>query len=171
VVDLGAPFAIVLTVLFVRNRFLFTTKWIEQGDAAANSIRIQQAMHFTLLVGNYSVRGSVIPAGVHVRSGLRPVAVRVRLHVVPTAWNAHLLAVFVLNSALLALAVGIVYGWARSLRAAAACFAVVLVFGAVHPTAINSDWMPYMYSSCTASSSSRRRRSRRGTSGTCGSSR
>ena len=27
------------------------------------------------------------------------------LHVVPTAWNAHLLAVFVLNSALLALVV------------------------------------------------------------------
>src|SRR6202007_157393 len=37
------------------------------------------------------------------------------LHVVPTAWNAHVLAVFVLDSAFLGLAVLIVYGWTRSL--------------------------------------------------------
>ncbi|MGA2827974.1 MAG: hypothetical protein ABSF03_17880 [Streptosporangiaceae bacterium] len=142
----AAPFAIVLTVLFVRNRFLFTTKWIEQGDAAANSIRIQQAMHFTLLVGNYSREGFSHPGPAYMYvQAFGQWLFESGLHVVPTAWNAHLLAVFVLNGALLALAVGIVYGWARSLRAAAACFAVVLVFGAVHPTAINSDWMPYMY--------------------------
>ena len=67
------------------------------------------------------------------------------LHLVPTAWNAHLLAVFALNSAILALAVLIVYGWARSLRAAAACFAVILILGAVHPPTVSSDWMPHLY--------------------------
>ena len=39
-----APFALVLTVLVVRSRFLFTASFYEQGDAGANSILIQQAM-------------------------------------------------------------------------------------------------------------------------------
>ena len=52
-----APFALVLTVLVVRSRFLFTASFYEQGDAGANSILIQQAMHGTLLIGNYSREG------------------------------------------------------------------------------------------------------------------
>jgi hypothetical protein len=142
----AAPFAVLLTVLFARNRFLFTTKFYEQGDAAANSIRIQQAMHFTLLIGNYSREGFSHPGPAYMYAqAFGQWLFLSGLHVVPTAWNAHLLAVFVLNSAVLALTVTMVYGWTRSLRAAAACFAVILVFGAVHPPAINSDWMPYMY--------------------------
>jgi len=142
----AAPFAVLLTVLLVRNRFLFTAPFIEQGDAAANSIRIQQAMHFTLLVGNYSREGFSHPGPAYMYvQAFGQWLFYYGLHVVPAAWNAHLLAVFVLNSALLALTVLIVYGWTRSLRAAAACVAVIGVFGAVHPPAINSDWMPYMY--------------------------
>ena len=142
----AAPFAVLLTVLLVRNRFLFTQRFYEQGDAAANSIRIQQAMHFTLLVGNYSREGFSHPgpAYMYVQAFGQWLFLSA-LHVVPTAWNAHLLAVFVLNSALLALAVLIVYGWTRSVRGAAASAAVIAVFGAVHPPAINSDWMPYLY--------------------------
>ncbi len=142
----AAPFAVLLTVLGVRNRFLFTATFVEQGDAAANSIRIQQAMHFTLLVGNYSREGFSHPGPAYMYvQAFGQWLFQYGLHVVPAAWNAHLLAVFVLNSALLALVVSVVYGWTRSLRAAAACFAVILVFGAVHPPAINSDWMPYLY--------------------------
>ncbi len=142
----AAPFAVLLTVLLVRNRFLFTQRFYEQGDAAANSIRIQQAMHFTLLVGNYSREGFSHPGPAYMYAqAFGQWLFLSALHVVPTAWNAHLLAVFVLNSALLALAVLIVYGWTRSVRGAAACAAVIAVFGAVHPPAINSDWMPYLY--------------------------
>src|SRR5450755_950752 len=142
----AAPFAVLLTVLGVRNRFLFSTRLFEQGDAGANSIRIQRAMHFTLLVGNYSREGFSHPGPAYMYvQAFGQWLFESGLHVVPTAWNAHMLAIFVLNSALLALAVLIVYGWTRSLRAATACFAVVLVFGAVHAPAINSDWMPYMY--------------------------
>jgi hypothetical protein len=142
----AAPFVILLTLLLVRNRFVFTRRFYEQGDAAANSIRIQQAMHFTLLIGNYSREGFSHPgpAYMYVQAFGQWIFLSA-LHVVPTAWNAHLLAVFVLNSALLALAVLIVYGWTRSVRGAAACLAVIAVFGAVHPPAINSDWMPYLY--------------------------
>jgi hypothetical protein len=67
------------------------------------------------------------------------------LHLVPTAWNAHMLAVFALDSAFVAMAVGVVYGWTRSLRGAAACFAVFIAFAIAYPPIVNSDWMPYMY--------------------------
>ena len=142
----AAPFAALLTVLIARNRFLFTQPFYEQGDAGANSIRIQQAMHFTLLVGNYSREGFSHPGPAYMYAqAFGQWLFDDWLHVVPTAWNAHLLAVFVLNSAILALAVAVVYGWAGTVRAAAACFAVICVFGAMHPPAINSDWMPYLY--------------------------
>ena len=142
----AVPFAVLLAVLCARSPFLFSQKFYEQGDAGANSILIQQAMHFTLLVGNYSREqfNHPGPAYLYVQAFGQWIFFY-GLHLVPAAWNAHLLAVFVLNSAILALAVLIVYGWARSLRAAAACFAVILIFGAVHPSAVNSDWMPYLY--------------------------
>jgi len=51
------PFAVILAILCFPNRFLFTRRLYEQGDAGANSILITQAKHFTLLVGNYSREG------------------------------------------------------------------------------------------------------------------
>src|ERR1700693_4966754 len=50
----GVPFALVLTVLLVRNAFLFAAPEYEDADMGANSILIEQARRFTLLVGNYS---------------------------------------------------------------------------------------------------------------------
>ena len=41
--------------------------------------------------------------------------------------------------------VGVAYGWSRSLRGAAACFAVVAAFASVHPAVLSTDWMPYLY--------------------------
>ena len=109
----------------MRNRFLFTTRLYEQGDAGANSILIEQAKHFTLLVGNYSRErfNHPGPAFMYVQA-FGEYLFQNALHVVPTAWNAHMLAVFALDSGFVALAVGVVYGWTRSLRGAAACFAV-----------------------------------------------
>jgi len=65
--------------------------------------------------------------------------------VVPTAWNAHMLSVYALNSVFVALGVGVAYGWTRSVRGAAACFAVFIAFAIAYPPIVNSDWMPYMY--------------------------
>jgi hypothetical protein len=67
------------------------------------------------------------------------------LHVVPTAWNAHVLAVFALNSAFVAMVTGVAYGWTRSLRGAAVCLAVLLGFVATEPSILSLDWMPWMY--------------------------
>jgi hypothetical protein len=141
-----APFALVLAVLVVRSRFLFTASFYEQGDAGANSILIQQAMHGTLLIGNYSREGfnHPGPAYMYVQAAGQWLFFYA-LHLVPTAWNAHVLAVFVLNSAFVAMVTGMVYGWTRSLRGAAVVLAVLLGFIATEPQILSLDWMPWMY--------------------------
>jgi hypothetical protein len=140
------PFAVVLGVLLVRNAFLFSTPLYEDGDPGANSILIEQARRFTLLVGNYSREGfnHPGPAFLYVQSWGETLFWSV-LHVVPTAWNGELIAVFALNSLFAALVVGTCHGWAQSVRGAAAAFAVVLMLGAMHPSVFSNDWMPYVY--------------------------
>ena len=142
----AAPFALVLIVLVVRSRFLFTDRFYEDVDAGANSILIQQAMHFTLLIGNYSREGFSHPgpAYMYVQAAGQWLF-QYALHIVPTAWNAHVLAVFALNSAWVSMIIGVVYGWTRSLRGAAACLAVVLGLVATEPWILSYDWMPWMY--------------------------
>ncbi len=142
----AVPFAALFALLCVRNRFLFSTRLYEQGDGGANSILIEQAKHFTLLVGNYSRErfNHPGPAYMYVQA-LGEYLIQNALHLVPTAWNAHMLSVFALDCAFVALAVGVVYGWTRSLRGAAACLAVFTGFAIAYPPIVNSDWMPYMY--------------------------
>jgi hypothetical protein len=142
----AAPFALVLTVLVIRSRFLFTDRFYEDSDSGANSILIQQAMHFTLLIGNYSREGfnHPGPAFMYVQAAGQWLFLYA-LHLVPTAWNAHVLAVFALNSAFVAMITGVVYGWTRSLRGVAVCVAVILGFVATEPWILSYDWMPWMY--------------------------
>jgi hypothetical protein len=145
--SVAAASAVVLVVLLcVRNRFLFTTRLYEDADMGANSILIEQARHFTLLVGNYS-RDHFHhpgPAYMYVQAAGESLF-WAWLHVVPTAWNGQLLAAYALNAMFMALVIGIGYGWSRSLRGAAACFAVVVAFASVHPAVLSTDWMPYLY--------------------------
>ncbi len=140
------PFVLLFGLLCARNRFLFTTHLYEQGDSGADSILIEQAKHFTLLIGSYSREGFNHPGPAYMYvQALGEYLFLNALHVVPTAWNAHVLSVFALDSVFLALAVGVVYGWTRSLAGAAACFAVFIAFAVAYPPIVNSDWMPYMY--------------------------
>lgn len=135
-----------LALLCVRNRFLFTTRLHEDADMGANSILIEQARHFALLIGNYS-RDHFHhpgPAYLYVQAAGESLF-WAWLHLVPTAWNGQLLAVYALNAMFIALAVGVCYGWTGSLRGAAACFATVLALASMHPAVLSSDWMPYLY--------------------------
>ncbi len=141
-----AATAALAVLLCVRNRFLFSTRLYEDADMGANSILVEQARHFTLLVGNYS-RDHFHhpgPAYLYVMAAGESLF-WAWLHVVPTAWNGQLLAVYALNSLFAGLVAGMGYGWTRSLRGAAACFAAVLTLAAVHPAVLSSDWMPYLY--------------------------
>jgi len=142
----AASAAVLVVLLCVRNRFLFTTRLYEDADMGANSILIEQARHFTLLVGNYS-RDHFHhpgPAYMYVQAAGESLF-WAWLHVVPTAWNGQLLAAYALNAMFMALVVGVGYGWSPSLRGAAACFAVAAAFASVHPAVLSTDWMPYLY--------------------------
>jgi hypothetical protein len=141
-----ATTAVLLVLLCVRNRFLFTTRLYEDADMGANSILVEQARHFTLLVGNYS-RDHFHhpgPAYMYVKAAGESLF-WAWLHVVPTAWNGQLLAVYALNGMFMAVVAGVGYGWNGSLRGAAACLAAVVAFASVHPALLSSDWMPYLY--------------------------
>jgi hypothetical protein len=141
-----AATAVLLVLLCVRNRFLFSTRLYEDADMGANSILIEQARHFTLLVGNYS-RDHFHhpgPAYMYVQAAGESLF-WAGLHIVPTAWNGQLLAVYALNAVLMALVAGIGYSWTGSLRGAAACFAAVVAFASLHPAMLSTDWMPYLY--------------------------
>jgi hypothetical protein len=142
----AVPFAVVASVLLARNSFIFYTPLYEDADMGANSILIEQARRFSLLVGNYSREqfNHPGPAYLYVQSWGESLF-WAALRLVPTAWNGQLIAVYALNALFAALVVGTGYGWIRSVRGASAVFAVVLLFGAVHPAMFSSDWMPYMY--------------------------
>lgn len=132
-------------VLLARNAFLFTTPLHEDADMGANSILIEQARRFTLLVGHYSREkfNHPGPAFLYVQSWGESVF-WAALHVVPAAWNGQLIAVYALNALFAALVVAVGYGVTRSARAAAACCAALLAFAALIPATFSSDWMPYI---------------------------
>jgi hypothetical protein len=142
----AVPFALLAAVLVARNWFLFSARLYEQGDMASNSLRIEEARHFTLLIGDYSrLRFSHPgPAYFYVQAWGEELFYHL-LHWTPTAWNAQILGVYALNSAWVALGVGIVYGWTRSVRGAAAALAVFAAAAALHPVILSSDWMSFLY--------------------------
>jgi len=76
----------VLAVLLVRNAFLFTAPEYEDADMGANSILIEQARRFTLLVGHYSRYhfNEPGPAFLYVQAWGESLFYEA-LHVVPTA--------------------------------------------------------------------------------------
>jgi hypothetical protein len=139
-------FVVLVAVLVARNAFLFSDRYYEDGDQGANSILIEQARRFQLLVGNYSRLGfnHPGPAYLYVQAWGEELWYDL-LHAVPTPWNGHMLAVYALYSAFVALAVAVVYGWTRSVPAAAGCLAAIAVIAAIHPMILSSDWMPYLY--------------------------
>jgi len=142
----AAPFTVLLAVLLIRNAFLFTTPEYESADMAANSILIEQARRFALLVGNYSREGfnHPGPAFLYVQAWGESLFWGL-LRVVPTPWNGQLIGLYLLNAVFASCVVAVGYGWTRSARGALAAGAVLALFGALHPAVFNSDWMPYVY--------------------------
>ncbi len=148
-------FAAVAGLLLIRSAFLFTTRLHETADEAANSVLVMQAQHFTLLHGNYSRTGFFHPgpAYMYVMAAGQWLFHDVS-HLVPTPWNGQLIAILLLNSAMVATVAWIVYGWARSAWAAAAAVSVIILLAAAVdigvPAVANRDilaanWMPDMY--------------------------
>jgi hypothetical protein len=142
----AVPFALMLGVLLVRNGYLFGTPEYEDADMGADSILIEQARRFTLLVGNYSREGfnHPGPAFLYVQSWGESLFYDA-LHVVPAAWNGQLIALYALNALFVASVVAVGWGWSQTLRGAAVVLAAAPLIGALHPSMFSSDWMPYEY--------------------------
>jgi hypothetical protein len=134
-----------LTILLVRNAYVFSAKIYEDGDFAANSILVNQAQHLRLLVGNYSRIhfNHPGPALLYVEAAGNALFHDL-LRVVPTAYNGELLAVFALNALLVALVVRIVWEYRRTAAAAAVALATVLAWTGGH-VPLGSAWFPHLY--------------------------
>jgi hypothetical protein len=139
-------FLTIATVLVVRNAYLFTTKIYEDMDFAANTIAVLQAKRFDLLTGNYSKEGFYHPgpAFLYVMAAGESFFHDL-LHLVPTPWNGQLLAILLLNAALIGASLAVIARQAASGRVALACMVVALLFVSLHPLTVNSAWMPYVY--------------------------
>ena len=139
-------FLTLAVMLVVRNAYLFTTKIYEDMDFAANTIAVLQAKRFDLLTGNYSKEGFYHPgpAFLYVMAAGESFFHDL-LHVVPTPWNGQLLAILLLNAALIGASLAVLARQAGSARVVLAALTVVLLFTALHPLTLNSAWMPYVY--------------------------
>jgi hypothetical protein len=139
-------FLTLAVMLVARNAYLFTTKIYEDMDFAANTIAVLQAKRFDLLTGNYSKEGFYHPgpAFLYVMAAGESFFHDL-LHLVPTPWNGQLLAILLLNAALIGASLAVLARQAGSARVVLAALAVVLLFTALHPLTLNSAWMPYVY--------------------------
>jgi hypothetical protein len=140
------PAVVLASVLVTQNTFLFSTPMYEQGDSAADSVLIQQALRLRLLTGHYSREGFFHPgpAYLYVQAAGQWLFRNV-LHVVPTGWNGQLLAVFAFSAVFTGLAVMVVYGWTRSWIVAAMTFAVICGMICFHTLVPISGWPPEMF--------------------------
>lgn len=131
--------------LCARNGYVFSYPIREDADFAANSILVQQAVHFTLLVGNYSRLNfnHPGPAFLYILSFGQDLFYSL-LHVVPTPYNAQVLTTFLLNSAMLALTALIIYRHLRSWWIAILAISAVLIVTG-DTLAWASTWMPFLY--------------------------
>ncbi len=139
-------FLTLAAVLVLRNAYLFTTKIYENQDFAANTIAVLQAKRFDLLTGNYSKEGFYHPGPAFLYAMAAGESFfHDLLHLVPTPWNGQLLAILLLNAALIAASLAVLARQAGSWEVAVAALAAALLFFALHPLTVNSGWMPYVY--------------------------
>jgi hypothetical protein len=123
----------------------------EDGDFAANSILIDEAMSLDLLHGNYSRTGFYHPgpALLYVQAGSQ-LLLHELLGLVPTPYNAHLFGVLALNASMLALAGRTLQRHTGSYLPAGflllTAFAYSLLFDSPGLGGLlSSTWMPHVY--------------------------
>jgi len=139
-------FSALFGMLVLRNRFLFGTPIHELGDTGANSILVNQAKHFELLVGNYSRQGFNHPGPAYFYiQAWGEWLFHDALHLVPTPWNGQVIALYALNAALFATVTLIIARWTGSWAVAGFALLVMVALICYTPQIINNAWMPYVY--------------------------
>jgi hypothetical protein len=135
-----------LVVLILHNRdLLFTAIW-EDGDFAANSILIDKARDFELLVGNYSRFGfnHPGPALLYVQAWSQ-LLFRDAVGVFASPFGAQFFGILVLNAILCGLCVAIVVRRTGLVLAAPVFLACALLSAWLTPGLLDSTWMPDVY--------------------------
>jgi hypothetical protein len=128
---IGLPLAfgfLVFAVLLIRNHGLLARPIFEHGDFAANSLLVDDALHFRLLVGNASKYrfNHPGPALLYVQALGQQVGYR-SLHVVPAAFNGQLLGVFAFQGLLFGLVTRTINRHLRSIGVSLVFVAVALL--------------------------------------------
>jgi hypothetical protein len=134
-----------IAILCLRNLWVFSTPLHEDTDYAANSILVDQAHNFHLLVGNYSREGfnHPGPAFMYIQSFGQDLFFAL-LHIVPYQYNGQLVGVFVLNGVILASVALVLARHTGSWSIAIVGLSVVVLM--LGSTAYwSSAWMPYLY--------------------------
>lgn len=138
-------FVVVAAGLLWRNRAVFTVPLYEVGDAAANSLLVNEAKVFDLLVGHYSRVGFNHPGpGVLYLQAAGEAVFFDLLGLTPAPYNGQLIAVMLLHAAVLAAVVGIVHTWCDRWPAAAVALGVLLTWYAAHEFSLAGPWIPVL---------------------------
>ena len=137
---------LVFAVVISRNTWIFSTRVSESGDFAANSILVDKASQFDLLVGHESRLGFHHPGPffLYVQSWGETLFHDIT-GLVPGEFNAQVLSIVVLNSVLAGLCAFIV---GRRVRPVWLCLIVpvaVLAIPMLLPGALTSTWPPHAF--------------------------
>lgn len=138
-----ASFLVVATGLLLHDRSLFRVRIWEVGDAAANSLLVDNAKHLHLLVGHYSRVGFNHPGpAVLYLQALGEWVFYDLLHVAAGPYNGQVVAVVLLEAAAVGAVVSLVHSWAGGWVVGPVAAAVVLLWYLHHPFSLTSTWMP-----------------------------
>jgi hypothetical protein len=135
-----------VAVAVVRNRWIFSQGRVEDGDFAVNSILIDEARHFRLLVGNYSRVGfhHPGPALLYVQA-FSQLLFHDLVPILPRPYNAHVFGIVVLDAGLVACAASIAVRATGRRTAGLAVGVLALVLAWTQPGVLVSTWFPDVY--------------------------
>ena len=130
----------------VNSHYLFVAELYESGDTGANSMSVLRAKHFHELYGAYSRWGFHHPGpALFYTLAWGELLFRDWLHLVPTGYNAQVLAVLILELGFLCGGLCVVARWVRS----AVFLPLALLIAVAHWTAVSplisllSCWPPF----------------------------
>jgi hypothetical protein len=132
--------------LVLANRQLITSPIIEDGDFAANSILVDKAEVFRLLVGNYSRVGFNHPGpALLYAQAFGDILVHRALGIAPSSYGGQFAGILALNSVCIGIASGIVRAVSGRWLAAIALLALLPLIDVWEPFALATTWMPGVY--------------------------
>jgi hypothetical protein len=132
-------------IILCHNLRLFSDTIVEEGDMAGNSILVNKAKHFRLLVGNPSSKPFYHPGPglLYMMAGAEWVLYDV-FHVVPRPHNAQILGVELMYVCMIALALAMFHSHCRSLLGTGAAAAAFLAYFAIKGH-LTTHWFQFMY--------------------------